>query len=492
MKTIRQQLTRKLLVAFAAPMLVGGVFVFLYVRGELVTQFDAALRAKAMAIATVTRQRGDRIDVDSSDRFMREFDGPDAHSETEGPERDEATSLGREAGVPVASAFFQMWRADGMTIERSESLGERDLTLPESRGAKDLRFKNMTLPEGVRGRAVIFEFVPRVPREQRATTQATPVLLVVAVSRRELDRRLAVLALMLSAGGLFLLGATSVVVPRVLGRALKPIGELAVRAERIHAGTLSVRFPSDGLPAELVPISRGLNDLLARLEASFVRERQFSGDVAHELRTPIAELRSLAELALKWPESRDPATDRDALHIAVHMEGIVTRLLELLRSERDQLAVSSESVSLDAMLLSVWSGVADRAAAKELDVAWDVPIAAPFDTSPVLLRSILANLIDNAVEYTPAGGHVRVVGRVADARFAVTVSNDVHEIRADDVPKLFDRFWRRDPARSGDAHSGLGLSIARAFAQALGCELTAILEADSRLVFTLSGPQLAR
>jgi len=385
-----------------------------------------------------------------------------------------------------------MWRTDGTTIERSESLGSRDLAVPESRGAKDPRFRNMTLPQGSHGRAVTFEFAPRIPREQRATTEPRQVLLVVAVSRQELDRRLAMLALMLSAGGLFLLGATSVVVPRVLRRELNPVGELAGRAERIHAGTLSERFPTEGLPAELLPISRGLNDLLARLEASFERERQFSGDVAHELRTPIAELRSLAELALKWPDSRDAATDRDALNIAVHMEGIVTRLLELLRNEREQLAVAAEPVSLDAMLLSVWSGVADRAAAKQLDVAWDVPIAIPFDTSPVLLRSILTNLIENAVEYTPAGGHLRVAGLVSDGRFAVTVSNDVDEIRADDVPKLFDRFWRRDPARSGDAHSGLGLSIARAFAQALGCELTALLEADSRLVFTLSGPQLAR
>jgi two-component system, OmpR family, heavy metal sensor histidine kinase CusS len=491
-KTIRQQLTRKLLIAFAVPTLLGGVLVFLYVRSELVAQFDAALRARAMAIATVTRQRGDRIDVDSSDRFMREFDGPDAQTETDGPESDDANSRDHEPGVPIASAFFQMWRADGTTIERSESLGNRDLTPPERGGARNPRFRNTTLPDGGHGRAVTFEFVPRIPRDQRAATHPSQVVLVVAVSREGLDGRLAMLAAMLSVGGLFLLGATFIVVPRVLRQELNPIGDLAARAERIHAGTLSVRFPTDGLPAELLPISRGLNDLLARLEASFVRERQFSGDVAHELRTPIAELRSLAELALKWPESRDPATDRDTLHIAVHMEGIVTRLLELLRSERGQLAISSETVSLDSLLLSVWSGVAHRAAAKELEVAWDVPIAAPFDTSPVLLRSILMNLIDNAVEYTPAGGHLRVVGRVADARFAVSVSNDVQEIRADDVPKLFDRFWRRDPARSGDGHSGLGLSIARAFAHALGCELTAILEADSRLVFTLSGPQLAR
>ena len=286
------------------------------------------------------------------------------------------------------------------------------------------------------------------------------MVLVVAADRRDLDHTLAMLAALLSGCGLLLLGATSVVVPRVLRRELAPLDALAGRAARIDADTLSVRFPTEGLPAELLPISQRLNDLLSRLERSFERERQFSGDLAHELRTPIAELRSVAELALKWPESRDASTDRDALQIAIQMEGIVTRLLELLRSERGQLSISTEAVPLDAVLRGVWRTFADRAAARRVHVTWDVPDGAVVETSPVMLRSILANLVENAVKYTPEGSSIRIRARVEAPHFEVRVSNRVDDLTPDDLPKLFDRLWRRDPARSGAGHSGLGLSIA--------------------------------
>ena len=94
------------------------------------------------------------------------------------------------------------------------------------------------------------------------------------------------------------------VVPRVLRRELKPLQALAAEAAGIDAARLSARFATEGLPGELAPIAARLNELLARLEDSFERERRFSSDVAHEFRTPVAELRSLAELAIKLPDTR--------------------------------------------------------------------------------------------------------------------------------------------------------------------------------------------
>ena len=124
--------------------------------------------------------------------------------------------------------------------------------------------------------------------------------------RRELDRTLATLQLVLAGSGLLLLAATALVVPRVLRRELKPLQSLAAEAARIDAASLSARFATEGLPGELAPIAARLNELLARLEDSFERERRFSSDVAHEFRTPVAELRSLAELAIKLPDTRAP------------------------------------------------------------------------------------------------------------------------------------------------------------------------------------------
>jgi signal transduction histidine kinase len=247
-----------------------------------------------------------------------------------------------------------------------------------------------------------------------------------------------------------LLAATALLVPHVLRGALAPLNELADQAARVNADSLTERFPTNSMPAELRPISSRLNDLLGRLQEAFERERRFSADLAHELRTPIAELRSLAELALKWPEAREAEADREVLAIALQMEGIVTRLLALLRSERGQLPVAMERIGLSSLVENVWRAFAKQAASKQLKVAREVSENAEVETDPVLARSILANLLDNAIEYTPVGGMVRVEGEVDARQIKLQVSNTVENLTADDLPKLFDRFWRKDLARAGN------------------------------------------
>ncbi len=462
MRTIRQQLTRKLLLGFSLLLGVGGVAVYLCTRAALVDEFDRTLRAKANAITSATEQHGTRIKVELAERFLLEY----------------------HEGIAVN--FFQVRRADGTTVRRSESLGRADLPVRPGTSSRP-RFWDLKLPTGYRGRAVGFTFRPQLSR-QSASVQPAELTLVVAGALGELDETLAALAVVLLGCGLLLLAATGLIVPRVLRRELAPLNQLAEQAGRIHADSLSTRFPTNALPGELAPISSRLNDLLSRLEESFERERRFSANLAHELRTPIAELRSLADLALKWPESRPAEIDQDTFAIAVQMEGIVTRLLALLRSERGQLVPERQSVLLASAVADTWHPFAERAAQKALPVTQNVSPKAAIESDPVLLRSILTNLFDNAVEYTGRSGTITIEGGVNGDRFTLRVANSVDRIDASDLSRFFERFWRKDTARSASQHSGLGLSLARAFAQALGCELTAALEGQSRLLLTLSGP----
>jgi two-component system sensor histidine kinase QseC len=288
-----------------------------------------------------------------------------------------------------------------------------------------------------------------------------------------------------------LLVITFVIVPRLLRRELAPLDALAERATRINADSLATRFPTNSLPGELSPISSRLNDLLARLEQSFERERRFSADLAHELRTPIAELRALAEVALKWPETREAATDREALAIAMQMEGVVTRLLALLRNEHAQLPVLTERIQLAPLIESVWRPFAERAAAKQLNVTRAVPDGAEVETDPVLLRSILTNLVDNAMEYTPHGGSVRVETEVRTTQFTLQVTNTCDDLTVNDLSHFSERFWRKDSARSDPNHSGLGLSLVKAFSERLGLQLEARLVDPSTLSITVTGPILS-
>jgi two-component system sensor histidine kinase QseC len=488
--TIRRGLTRRLLIAVGVPLVIAGVTGYLIVRANLLARLDATLLAKAEAIVSETTWDEGRLQVDHSPRFMREFDPLDsalAHDEAaNGTAAASATSAASVAHV--APSVFEIRRANGEMLARSPSLAGGDMPTSSRTPVRDKpAFWNLTLPAGVPARALTFAFVPRMPHEG-SPPGPIHAILVVATDRSEIDRTLNLLGSVLAGVGVLLASAIALAIAYGLRRELAPLDALAEQASRIDATSLAIRFPVDALPGELWPIADRLNALLGRLEQSFEREREFSANVAHELRTPLAELRTAAELALAWPDARHADTDRETLAIARQMEGIVSRLLALLRSERGLLPLTSETLHLAEMLRAVWQPFASGAAAKGLEVIWRVEETISIQSDPVLLRSIITNLLENAAEYTPAGGSIWIEAE-RTPRFSLRVANTIDSATPPDVSKLFDRFWRHDAARSSGEHVGLGLSLARTFAGAMGYELTASVTADGRqLAFLLSGP----
>lgn len=460
MKTIRQQLTRKLLLTLGLLIGGGGLAVYGCARTALLAQFDTALRAKAQAITTLVEQKGGRLKIEYSVADLR----------------------GYEAG---GSDFLEVWQTENKPFERSLSLRDDHLPLRHGPAAAPLIW-NLTLPNGRPGRAAGLKFRPWVDGSRHNDAPPTDAFVVVASDRHDLDRTLATLQFVLSGGGLILLGATILIVPRVLRRELTPLQRLAGEAVRIDASSLSARFPAEGLPGELAPITGRLNELLARLEDSFERERRFSSDVAHELRTPVAELRSLAELAIKLPDTRSEITYHETLAISLHLESMLKHLLALARGERGELPTQREHVALVPLVRDVCARYDARAASRQLVLNFQAHDSLEVHTDPALLRSILTNLIENAVEYSASGGTVDVEIRAVEDRFAIHVTNLAGNLDDRDVACLFDRFWRKDAARSSDGHTGLGLSLSRVFAQAIGCELTAGLSESALLTLTLT------
>src|SRR5207302_2044109 len=141
-------------------------------------------------------------------------------------------------------------------------------------------------------------------------------------------------------------GGTAAIVALAVRRSLRTLSRVADEAARRDGPPAKNVFPLVGLPVELVPICIRLNELVARLDDSVQRERRFTANVAHELRTPIAELKSLSEVALKWPQDPSVAADnfRDTLEIALQMERIVATLLSLTRSEAGRQVVLKQPV----------------------------------------------------------------------------------------------------------------------------------------------------
>jgi len=472
MKSIQTHLTIGLLGSSLLILGIGAAVIHFATRTLLFREFDSTLRAKAMALAAVTKVDKGRVELDSADELLQEFSRP--HS----------------------TDYFQIWDSNGKPLERSPSLGTNDL--PRWFGTTGSpRFWNLKLPNGRPGRAIGFQFSPErneTDEQQPSVTATDPtVTLVVASSLRSVARTLDALTGALLLAAAVVLAGMVVVVRLIVRRGLAPLAGVADHAARIDASSLGLRFPTDSLPVELLPIGHRLNDLLARLELSFERERQFTADAAHELRTPIAELRSLAEVALKWPEGTETTTQsfRDALEIARKMEAVAIGLLSLARCEAGKQTVRREPVAVKELVDESWHPLADQAGRRQLHVALEVPSDIHLATDRALLGLVLANLFSNAVEYTPVAGTVRVSAEQHNGQFRLSVANTVDNLGPHDLPHLFERFWRKDASRTSPEHAGLGLSLAKAFTELLGMKIRADLVGPDILVLSLEARMAA-
>jgi two-component system sensor histidine kinase QseC len=430
--------------------LVGGLL-YLLVKKQLTAQFDAALDEKARVLAGLMKQEHDHFELEMDETPMPEFERP------------------------LAPEYFQVWLGDAVFM-RSPSLGGGDLPGAPS-GARSAG--TLVLPDGRPGRMVGLPFVVRVEHDEKPL-DGTPATARVVIARGSapLDQALASVRWALGAAGLGLLVFIPLLVAGVVQAKLRPLEQVARQAGEIDARSLDLRFHTGNLPAELLPIATRLNDLLERLGAAFERERRFSADVAHELRTPIAELRALAEVALQFPDAASsPRHFQDVLGAALQMEKLVTTLLTLARCQAGRQPVSLETVPIGRALAEAWAPLAEKARRKNLKVT-PGSLDALVTTDRLMLGSILGNLLANAVEYAPPGGAVLWEVGTEGGGLEVVVSNTNDGLAPEDLERAFEPFWRKDAARSDGQHGGLGLSLVAAFAQLIGAEVRLVLAGD--------------
>jgi signal transduction histidine kinase len=288
--------------------------------------------------------------------------------------------------------------------------------------------------------------------------------------------------------------ATSFALVRfVLRRGLAPLDTMAAEAQSIDERSLDRRFANGALPAELEPIRTRLNDLLERLERSFDRERRFNAAVAHELRTPIAELRALSEIALRWPESADAEKNMaDVSAVAQEMQSVVDALLTLRRVESGAESIELEPVRVDEIVRATIGAYDKAAAARNQTLKVKLAAGMTIDSHPHMLRSIISNLVSNAIEYAPEGSTIEIACRVESDRFTLSTRNPAPDLTPEDVQHLFEPFWRKDAVRTTGSHAGLGLTLTDSLAKALGCTLSARLDSGGKLSIEIAGAPLHR
>ncbi|MFD4509401.1 sensor histidine kinase [Streptomyces sp. NPDC058457] len=270
----------------------------------------------------------------------------------------------------------------------------------------------------------------------------------------------------------------------VAGRFLQPLRAITATARIISAGDLHRRLDLGEPTDELTELGRTLDDLFARLQASFDAQRHFVANASHELRTPLAGLRTLLEVALADPDADADALRsacQEALALGGHQERLVTALLVLATSERG--ISRRDSIDLVQVVEGVLATRRDRATGSGIDLAEHLAPAATAG-DPRLVESLVANLVDNAIRHNHPGGHVEITTRTDGTQAALTIANSGPVIRVDQVERLFQPFQKAaDRGGRGDGH-GLGLAIVRAVAQAHHATVTTTARPEGGLAVT--------
>lgn len=456
MSSLQGRLTRGVVLSLGAVLLVTGTLLFVAARVVLRSNFDHALEAKARALGTLLEQRDGRIDFEFAGETMPEFTA---------------------AADPE---YFQLWAPDGALLELSETLDAPRLERRHG-PVEDPLFWDLALPDGRPGRAIGVELPVDAPDDAATEAAAPLVVLVVARSRESLEASLAWIAGTLAATAVLVCLATSLLLPRVVRRGLRPLRDASRQVEAIEARSLSRRLDASGAPDELAACLGKVNELLQRLEQAFDRERRLTANITHELRTPLAELQTAADLARRWPE--DAAVQAAALRtvatVSARMSAAVDALLRLRRIETGQ--ALPQLVAVDGGAAVQDAVAAQRARARERGVDLEGDYAAcTLHTDRALLATALANMVGNAVDFTPRGGRVRCAVAQAEKGVEILISNPAPDLVESDLPRLIEPFWQKDGARTAAGHPGLGLTLVASIAAALG----------GRLRFSLAGGEL--
>ncbi len=296
---------------------------------------------------------------------------------------------------------------------------------------------------------------------RRSVVGGTGVVIQVARSEGPRQLQLQQLTLFLALGFPFGAAAAGLGGYALARRALAPVERMAERARSITATRLSDRLPVDNPNDELGHLATVFNETLGRLEESFQQMQRFTADISHELRTPLTAIRTVGEVGLRG--SSDPDRSRAVIGSMLdevdRLTRLIERLLTLSRASSGAAPLCLEPVDLRELANDVVAHLNVLAEEKGQSIVVESSGAPRCEGDRMMLRQALINLVDNAIKYSPSGGHIRVRTSVAATGAALEVIDSGPGIAPERQTRIFDRFYR---GAAGDgAGAGLGLSISK-------------------------------
>jgi two-component system OmpR family sensor kinase len=458
---IRWRLTLFNALAIGTIMLVSGLAIFFSIRAALLVGVERTARDSALTAAN-TVDSGEPLHLDEMRRlslqgvFVVVRDGEGTILTRTGDLPDQA-----EGRDPIWQRALQSERPIGGTVQITDDAPAYVYAVPV---------------DPPHGKARVVEAGQSYAVTERALETFATVLIGGALS-----------AFLLSIGGAYLLARV----------ALSPVGAVVASARKITENDLSERLPVANPKDEIGDLTATMNALLSRLEEAFARreealgkERRFVADASHELRTPLTNIEGYAEMLEEWA-LKDPETARESVEAirdeSRRMRHLAEELLALARGDEGA-PLELKPQDLGAVAQEA-TRIARDAAGGKVSVEYALSehkIIAVFDRSRV--RQALSILLDNAVKYTPEGGEVRVWVHESDGQVGVTVHDTGVGIPEEELPHIFERFYRTDEARPRGG-AGLGLAIARQIAEAHGGTIEVRSTPGKGSTFILQFPQ---
>ncbi len=471
MYSIRNRLNLTIIASMVIVLTLAAVFLYLRVAGHVERVFDAALFDKAQALISLTELDEEGLEFDFAEEgVMLEF--------------VEGESL----------QYYQLWERGSELLLKSPSLQDADL--PKTGVALgNHRYADLTLEDGRDGRLIEINFMPRVEEEDDEEEEFgempenKPVTLVFARERESLDDTLFAIGFTIFGVVLIVLALAGYLVWRLIGSGLSPLSSLAKQVSEIDESSLDARLTHEGQQSvELAPIEDQLNHLLERLQSAFEREKRFSANVAHELRTPLAELKTLAEVGRMVPEDREQLASffSDVGEISGQMEKVVITLLELARSEAGLLRSDPEDIELEHYCDEVWRHTVNGRNADKTLVK-NIPPGLVISTDREKLGMILSNLFVNAVSYSPDNAEIHLSAEIRNENVVLEVRNASIDLKPEDIVHMKDRFWRKQKSHHANGHSGLGLTLVDALARIMQLDVKLQLDNKQTFMVTISG-----
>ena len=420
-------------------------------RSHAIRSFDTALRGRALSVAALVR-----------------------YSESPHPDLIfDSAHLPREATEETPD-LFHIERQDGRVLANSQQSGSAWMSARKGE-VWDFSFR------GEPYRGVHLRDVPVLDSEEEGHEAPAMLQVVYAGSTREMKSSLDEAFLSILVGGVLLLAVSVYASVRVIEKGLYPLSELAQSAGTISTRDWTLQVPDSAASvAEIAPLASALSKMVNRLHATFQQQRDFTSNAAHELRTPVAVLKSTLQSLLQ--ESRSSEVYRsgisDALADLARLEMLLHSMLRLARADQySHTLAGSEHPRVDIVAtceaaIARLSPLAKTRGATISLTAGSEPLQVRAESED--LEIVWTNLIENALRHGPRDSEIKVIAERQDRFVSVSVVDSGNGIPSADVPKMFDRFYRGDQSRSRESGGyGLGLAIAKTFIEGYGGSISA-------------------